>query len=291
MNIGVLASGGDGAGMNMFLYTLVKSLKKHNITLFKFGYKGLIEDLVCDFDLPYLKSKCLDGGVCIKTSRCPEFTTKQGQIKALETLKKHNIDVLVVMGGNGSLKGAKSIAGKGVKIIFVPCSIDNDVSPSKYAIGFDTACDACVKYIKNVQDTMLSFDRLCIYEVMGRDYDAIAQKVGEKVDADYIYTDKSNVNDCVKYLQNTQKSAPIVILQENLVNIEDLANDISQKLNREVKFCVIGYFQRGGTPTVNECKFAKQFADVCVKQIKDGLNNNLMFIKYDCGSVSALAIN
>ncbi len=280
MNIGILASGGDGAGMNMFLCTLVNKLKNHNVTLFKFGYKGLIENITCNFDMKYLKSKKLKGGICIKTSRCPEFKTLDGQNKAIETLKKNYIDILVVMGGNGSFKGAKSIASQGIKIIFIPCSIDNDVFPSNYSIGYDTACSTCSNYINQVQDTMLSFDRLCIYEVMGRNCDAIAKKVAKMIDADFVYTDNSTTKDCIETLKKSKNSAPIVVLQENVLNIEDLANNISQNLNREVKSCVVGYIQRGGNPTKFECKIAHEFAVACAKQINEGVNSDIMFVQY-----------
>ena len=284
MNIGILASGGDGAGMNMFLYNLVKNLKGHNIILFKSGYEGLMKNEVCDFNLNFLKSKKNCGGICIKTSRSPKFMEQQGKEEALKTLKKDSIDVLVVMGGNGSLKGAKSIEKNGTKIVFVPCSIDNDIYPSKYAIGFDTACKTCEDYINKVQDTMLSFDRVCIYEVMGRDCDAIAKKVGYDAIADYTYTDTSTFDECLKSI-DTKKSAPIIVLQENVLDVDKLATDLQQKLNREVKYCVVGYIQRGGKPTKKESDIAIRFAKNCANYIKNGKIDDFVFCSYEDGEV------
>ncbi len=281
MNIAILASGGDGPGMNMFLYTLVKKLKKHNITLFEYGYKGLIEDKTCDFDLKYLKSQSGKGGILVKTSRCEEFQTISGQEKALETLKKHKIDVLFVLGGNGSLAGAKSIKGKGVKIVFVPCSIDNDVFPSTYAIGFDSACGRCKEYIDSVKDTMQSFDRVCVYEVMGRDHDAIANKVSKMVSADFTYTKNSTLQNCVDALKKAKTKAPQIVLQENVLDVKSFSSDLETALNREVKYCVVGYFQRGGKPSKFETKMAKMFACACAKAVNSSTLYDLTFCQYD----------
>ena len=280
MNIAILASGGDGPGMNMFLYSLVKKLKKHKITLFEYGYRGLIENKICNFDLNYLKSQRAFGGISIKTSRCEEFQTLIGQEKAIETLKKHKIDILFVLGGNGSLAGAKSIKGN-IKIVFVPCSIDNDVFPSNYAIGFDSACDRCKQYIYNVKDTMNSFDRVCIYEVMGRDHDAIANKVSKMINADYTYTKNSTLQNCADALKKTKTKAPQIVLQENALDVKQFAQELQNILKREVKYCVVGYFQRGGKPTKLEIKMAKKFACACAKSVNSSTLYDLTFCQSD----------
>ena len=273
MNIAILASGGDGSGMKLFLYHVVKKLKNHNITLFKSGFCGLCDDITCDFDLSYIKEHRNDGGIMIKTSRCEQFMTKQGQDKAINTLKRHKIDVVIVMGGNGTLKGAEILHQNGVKVVFVPCSIDNDVSPSEYSIGFDTACQTCVEYIQKVNDTMLSFDRGCVYEVMGRHCDAIAKKVGQLVDADYVYKNTSTLKQCVQALKKSKKSAPIVVLQENVTDVSQLSKNLESEISKEVKFCVVGYIQRGGKPSKKEKAFARLFATCSA----DAVNNDSSF--------------
>ncbi len=273
MNIGILASGGDGAGMNYCLYNIYKKLYKHNkIFLFNRGYLGLINNDVLGFDFNYIKQHKNDGGIMIKTSRCPKFETLEGQEKALENLEKNKIDVLIVMGGNGSLKGAKELARENVNIIFIPCTIDNDVLNSEYCIGFDTACFNCVSFIRQVNDTMKSFNRTCIYEAMGRKCPAIAITVGNMVDSDYMYVSNNcSVESCIEALRKIKdkKDAPIVILRENLIDIKYLKKEIENKLNLDVRTCIVGYLQRGGKPTKLEKYYAKKFAEKCIKEIKN----------------------
>ena len=281
MRIGILASGGDGAGMNLCLYYLYKNLIKNNeIILFDGGYCGVVNNKTLNYDLKFLNSKKNDGGIVIKTSRCPEFMTQSGIQKAVNNLKNQKIDVVIVMGGNGSLKGAKTLMENNINVMFIPCTIDNDISESEYCIGFDTACTRCLEYINTVKDTMNSFNRICIYEVMGRECDQIAKKVGNNLNADYIY---SSLNDsfeqCLNSIKKSKNISPIIILRENLINIEQLKMFLQQKLNKEIKSCVIGYFQRGGMPTKLECKNAKLFALTCAKNIKENNLNCQILVK------------
>ena len=224
MVIGILASGGDGAGMNFCLYNIYKNLyKKHRVVLFNKGYKGLIENDVCNFDYNYLNKHKNDGGIVIKTSRCPQFRTMEGKQKAIETMKSHNMDCLIVLGGNGSLRGAIELNELEQNVMFIPCTIDNDVAGSDYCIGFDTACVNCTNFVLHVNETMKSFNRTCIYEAMGRECPQIAKVVAKNVDADYMYVDEScSVEKCLEAIKNSQKDAPIVILRENLIKIEEL---------------------------------------------------------------------
>ncbi len=283
MNIGILASGGDGAGMNYCLYNIYKKLYKHNkIFLFNRGYFGLINNDVLDFNFNYIKKHKNDGGIMIKTSRCPEFETLEGQEKALENLAKNKIDVLIVMGGNGSLKGAKELVKENINIMFIPCTIDNDVLNSEYCIGFDTACYNCASFINQVNDTMKSFNRTCIYEAMGRKCPAIAITVGNMVDADYMYVSNNcSVESCIEALRKIKekKDAPIVILRENLIDIKYLKKEIENKLNLDVRTCIVGYLQRGGKPTKLEKNYAKKFAEKCVKEIKNKKFNQSIIVK------------
>ncbi len=283
MNIGILASGGDGAGMNYCLYNIYKKLyKRNNIFLFNRGYYGLIYNDVLNFDIGYIKKHSQDGGIMIKTSRCPEFETLEGQEKAIENLILNKIDVLIVMGGNGSLKGAKELLKQNVNIIFIPCTIDNDVLNSEYCIGFDTACNNCANFIKQVNDTMKSFNRTCIYEAMGRKCPAIAITVGNMIDADYMYVSNNcSVESCIEALRKAKKAkdAPIVILRENLIDIKYLKEEIANKLNLDVKTCIVGYLQRGGRPTKLEKNYAKKFAEKCVNEIKNKKFNKSIIVK------------
>ena len=278
MNIGILASGGDGVGMNNCLYHLCKNLhKSNNIILFKAGFCGLVNDDTYKFDIVELKQNAGMGGIVIHSSRCPEFATKEGLKKAEQTYQKHNLDLLIVMGGNGSLRGAKEFFALKKNVMFIPCSIDNDILDSDYAIGYSTACKNCIEYIQNVNCTMQAFNRACIYEVMGRECDRIANFVANKVGADYCFNSpKCTASECAKSLK---KSSPIIVLRENLVNIDEFAKKLQELTNIETRYCVIGYFQRGGKPTRQEIKFSKMLADTCCKYIKKNEINKQILLK------------
>ena len=283
MKIGILASGGDGAGMNYFLFHIYKYLhKKHDVVLFNKGYCGLINNDILNYSYRFLNEHKKDGGIIIKTSRCKEFSTKQGIQKAVDTLENNKIDVLIVMGGNGSLRGAKELVKMGIKVIFIPCTIDNDIENSEYCIGFDTACYNCTNFILHVNDTMKSFNRTCIYEAMGRECPEIAIVVGNNINADYLYvSDVCSVEDCINKIKDSlkYKDAPIVILRENLIDIQYLKQRLINELNIDVKTCIVGYVQRGGKPTKFEMQCAKNFAKTCAKTINSGKYNTAIVVK------------
>ena len=291
MNIGILASGGDGVGMNTFLYNFCLWLHINNkITLFSQGYKGLIYDITIPYDIKFLRKNRNNGGICIKTSRCQEFETGEGVDDAIKTLQKHNIDCLVVMGGNGSLKGLKEISDRGMDVMFVPCTIDNDLAGTDYCIGFDTACNNSINFVKQVNDTMQSFNRTCIYQVMGRKCPQIALDVGKSVDADYVFTDEFCTKEkCLEALNQSKKDAPIVIVKEDLIDVEELKHYIQDQLNSDVKISTIGYIQRGGKPTQKEKHFAKCFAKKCAMEIRRNKLNSAIIVKNN--SFYAIDIN
>lgn len=281
MKIAVLASGGDGAGMNMCLYKIMKALKKHSVYLFARGYTGLINNELCDFGFDYVQKHCHDGGIVIKTSRCPEFRTEAGIEKAMQTYKDLGLDSLVIMGGNGSLRGAKELVVRGANVLFVPCTIDNDVFGSEYCIGFDTACKNCVDFIENVNTTMQSFDRIAIYETMGRECPAIAKAIYSKVQGDYLFVDETNtIEDCVKTVAEkfSKTYAPKIILRENLIDSKQLLTALNNA-GYDAKVCVVGYLQRGGNPTKLEEKNATMFANKIAEQIQNLQKNKIIMVK------------
>ncbi len=271
MNIAILASGGDGAGMNRCLFELCKRLhKKHEVVLYNEGYRGIIKEDFCNFSFAHIKQNKNKGGIIIKTSRFKEFMDHEVVVQASNNLKKHNIDVLVVLGGNGSLRGAIELEKCGTRVVFIPCTIDNDVKISEYSIGFDTACENCTNFVKHIHQTMQSFNRTCIYEAMGRENPSIAITVANRVNADYLYVGKScTLENCTQTIKNALKtnSAPIIILRENLMDIQVLKKHLVDNLNIDVKTCIVGYVQRGGNPTKREIEMCKQFAKVACKAI------------------------
>lgn len=279
MKIAVLASGGDGPGMNDCIHYLTKELTsygKNKVFASLYGFQGLINNNFVELKVKETKKHKGKAGVFIKSSRCLEFMTEKGQQKAVENLKKQNIDVLVILGGEGSYKGAITLMKKGVKVIFVPATIDRDLVYDTYSIGFYTAVSACCHYIHNVKPTMDAFDRVCVYEIMGRDNSSLSKLVGDIVDADLIIT-KENINNIdYKAFAEMHKQNPVrtVILQERLVPINDIVEKIEEVTGGGVRQCVIGYVQRGTAPTKDEIKKSKQFA--CL--VKKAINKN----KFGC---------
>lgn len=282
MNIAIIGSGGDGAGMNMCLYQMCKNLKHHNVILFNKGYQGLIDNNIANFTLKDLQQEKNKGGIIIKSSRSSEFMTEKGFNKAIDNLKKNNVDVLVVMGGNGSLQGVRELVKAGVNCIFIPTTIDNDIKESDYSIGYNTAVANAVDFIEKVDTSMKAFDRACIYEVMGRHCPDIANSVTEIVKADYCYTSDSTFKDClnkIKKVYETNK-APIIILQENVINFDELKNYLMENIKGiEVKVAVVGYVQRGGNATKKELQIAKIFASVVTELVNIKKFNQI--VKYN----------
>lgn len=279
MNIAIIGSGGDGAGMNECLYVLCSKLKRHNITLFNYGYQGIIDDNVSNLSLAMLKSQRKNGGIIIKSSRSLEFMTPKGLQKAIATLKKHNIDVLIVMGGNGSLMGAKTLANEGINCLFIPTTIDNDIKASDYSIGHYTSIANAVDFVKKVDTSMKAFDRTCIYEVMGRHCPDLARSVAKEVNATYCFTGESDKADMLKTLTTAYKSnlAPIIILQENTTPASELKDFLQGHFQeKDFKVAIVGYVQRGGVATNDELKMAKGFALQTIKCIKNMNFNQLI---------------
>jgi len=285
MTIAIIGSGGDGAGMNECLYTLCAGLADQKIVLFNRGLQGIIENDVVNFSLEELKAERKKGGIIIKSSRSTDFLTDKGFKKCLNNLKKNNTDILIIMGGNGSLAGARKLSYSGVNVVFIPTTIDNDIAESDYTMGFDTACNNAIDFVQKVDISMKSFDRICIYEVMGRHCDDIAQEVGKTVGACFVFTGESKKEDMLKAVKKELKTnlAPIIILQENTTNIVDLADYLKQNLKgKDIKYSVIGYVQRGGYCTAKELKMAQGFAKETIKCIKKGLSNVIVrYIKND----------
>lgn len=282
MNIAIIGSGGDGAGMNECLYTLCSKLKKHNVVLFYHGLQGIIDNEIAKIDIKTLKNERKKGGIIIKSSRSQEFMTAKGFKKCVNSLKNNNIDLLIVMGGNGSLQGTKLLKNAGINCIFIPTTIDNDISQSDYSIGYSTAVNNAVDFIQKVDTSMKAFDRTCIYEVMGRHCPDIANSVAKQMNACYTFTDKSTNQDLLKAVKKELKTntSPIIILQENTTNIDELKKYLQENLpHRDIKSAVVGYVQRGGYATNTDLIMSAGFAKKVADCIKSGIYNVMVVYK------------
>ena len=269
MKILVIASGGDAPGMNRLIYQLGKHYGK-NLYACKAGFSGLINNWIypiSNFDIKTFKNQA---GVVIKSSRCPKFITDEGFKKGLKNAKK--FDFVIILGGNGSAKGARRLAENGIKTIFVPATIDNDVEISDYSQGFNTAVTACVDYINSVMPTMEAFDRCCVFQVMGRYCGEIAKSVNQITKCDYLIQAESDIDynkiaEIVKR-QNGRGRASSIIIKENIIKLSTFIKNLAEKCPKiEIKGCIIGYLQRGSKPTNKEIEFAKQFASRAISAV------------------------
>jgi len=270
MKVLVLTSGGDAAGMNKFIALISKAFKADAYGA-RAGFKGLINNDIaplCEFKAGEYEN---DAGSCIYSSRCVEFATELGFKKGLKNAKK--FDVVIVLGGNGSFKGAKQLAENGVRTIFVPATIDNDVEISEYSMGFHTAVKACCDYYYNTMPSMQAFNRCCVFEVMGRQHDAIAINTANAVGADYVVANKEDlqfdkISKVVKAGRNNGQAVGIII-RENIMPLSNVTSEISKRVkDADVKGVAVGYLQRGTKPTKVELKFASEFAGESIKAIK-----------------------
>lgn len=265
--VAILTSGGDSQGMNAYVHKLVNLLIKNNycpVAIYR-GFQGLI-----DQDIHKLNSKEVDnisflGGSVLKTARCKEFYGDIGVQKGYDILKKHKIDILVVLGGNGSYMGAMDLMNKGMKVICIPGTIDNDLYYSDISLGFDSAVNNAVSAIEKIKQTMRANNRGVIVEVMGRNCGNIALNTAISVNANalIISEDKKSIKNCDKFIQNALDSgveSPVVVVQENLIDGQKLAEKYEKKFKKQFKFERIGYVQRGGEPTVKDKIFANLLA-------------------------------
>lgn len=271
MKVLVLASGGDAPGMNKFIARLYKKFRD-NLFACKFGFKGLVEnDIHPASTFQVLKyENC--AGCCIKSSRFPEFKEEKYFKKAVKNAQI--FDVVVVLGGNGSQRGALELQSNGVNTIFVPATIDNDVEGSEYSIGFHTAVKEACHAVYSIMPSMDALNRTCIFEVMGRDCPAIAEVTAEVVCADMLIANKKdlNISKLAKIIRANEKDdkSTLVIIRENIINLSELIKNLSDKLkSNNIKGHVVGHVQRGGEPTKHELEMANYFAKETIKSIKN----------------------
>lgn len=274
MKVVILASGGDAPGMNECIHEITKNLvrfKKNEVFACLYGFQGLIEGRFVKISTKQTRVHKNHAGVFIKSSRCLEFKTEKGVQKAVDNINANKFDVVVVLGGDGSYRGCVELMKKGVNVIFVPATIDRDLHYDTYTIGFYTAVSACCHYIHDVKPTMDAFDRICVYEIMGRDNPSLTKLVGDIVEADLIIT-KDNINNVdynsfvEKHKQNPVRT---VVLQERLVPIESIVQKLEQLTGGAVRQCVIGYIQRGTAPTFVELTKARMFGWQTYQAIKN----------------------
>ena len=254
--IAVLTSGGDAPGMNAAIRAVVRSGHYHGLEVYGVirGYSGLINGDIRPLSLRSVGDIIHRGGTILYSARCKEFQTEEGRKKAVEQLRKHEIDGLVVIGGDGSFRGAQKLTALGFPAVGVPGTIDNDIPGTDFTIGFDTAVNTVIDCIDKIRDTATSHERTYVIEVMGRNAGDIALWSGLADGAESILIPESpyDLDDVVNRLKQAAESGKkhsIIIVAEGVGSGVEFAEKIKEKLSVETRVTVLGHVQRGGSPT------------------------------------------
>ncbi|NMB34797.1 MAG: 6-phosphofructokinase [Firmicutes bacterium] len=255
-NIAVLTSGGDAPGMNAAIRAVVRKSIYHQLGIYgvQRGFSGLINNEATRLELGSVADIIHRGGTILRTARSPEFQTKEGQYKARAYLQELGIDGVIVIGGDGSFRGAQILEGMGFPTIGIPATIDNDIACTDYCIGFDTAVNTVIDAINRVRDTATSHERIYAIEVMGRDTGHIALVAGLAGGAESIIVPEASYNIeevCNRLLRGIKrgKRHSIILVAEGAASAAQVGEEIKNLLQMEVRVIILGHLQRGGTPT------------------------------------------
>ena len=281
--IGVLTSGGDAPGMNAAVRAVVRTAISlgMNVKGIRRGYAGLIEEDIFDMDARSVSDVINRGGTLLYTARCPKFRTEEGVLEAVANCKKHGIEGLVVIGGDGSFRGALEISRHGVPCIGVPGTIDNDIACTEYTIGFDTAMNTAMEMVDKIRDTAQSHDRCSVIEVMGRHAGYIAVQTGIAVGATAIMVPEVPVNidriiNKINITKSNGKKHFIVIVAEGVGGVEEIAKQIMAGTGVDSRATVLGHVQRGGNPTLRDRLRATQMGYEAVQLLYHGKGNRVV---------------
>lgn len=284
--IGLLTSGGDAPGMNAAIRAVVRSGIFFGMEVYGIerGYAGLIEDNITKMEMRSVSNIVQCGGTRLRTARCLEMMTVEGQKKALDTLEKHGIEGLVVIGGDGSFKGAEVLSKYGVPTIGIPGTIDNDLEYTDYTLGFDTAVNTCLDIINKLRDTMTSHERVSVVEVMGRHCGDIALYSGIASGAEIIVVPELpfDMNEIASRINRSRahgKHSNIIVVAEGVMSAEKFAGQLQAVTEYSVRPTCIGHVQRGGSPSMSDRMLAAQFGNKAVRLLNEGIGNRVVGIR------------
>ncbi len=277
MKIAVLTSGGDSPGMNAAIRAVVRECIYNGVEIYgvKFGYQGLIDDNMYKMNVYSVADIIQRGGTMLRTSRCMEMYEEKGVKKAADNLKANGIDKLIVIGGDGSYKGAVSLAKYGIDVITIPGTIDNDVACTDYTIGFDTAVNTVIDAISKIRDTSLSHNRASVVEVMGRNCGNLAIASGLAGGAEAIIVPEKDYNIseiCEKMIKGKDRGKlhSIIVFAEGAGDIGDFAQKVEELTDLTVNVTDLGYIQRGGSPTAFDRILAARMGSMAVELLLKG---------------------
>lgn len=282
--IGVLTSGGDAPGMNAAIRAVVRTGIHHGFKVMgvRKGYNGLINGEISEMTLRSVSDIIHRGGTILQTARCMAFKTEEGIKQAVSMAKIFGLDSLVVIGGDGSFRGAKDLSAFGFDVVGVPGTIDNDIGCSEYTIGYDTALNTVQDAMDKIRDTAFSHERCSVLEVMGRKAGYIALNVGIACGAEVALLPEKGFNfdtDIIKPIiegRNRGKKHYIVIVAEGVGSAIDVAKEIERVSGIESRATVLGHIQRGGSPTVTDRVMASKMGAKAVEVLAKGMTNRII---------------
>ncbi len=284
--IGVLTSGGDAPGMNAVVRAVVRTAATCQIECLgiRRGYNGLINGDVVELSPTDVNGLVTRGGTMLYTARCPEFMTEEGVMRGFNSCKYLGLDGIVAIGGDGTFRGALDLSRKGVNMMCVPGTIDNDIGCTNYSIGFDTACNTAIDAIDKLRDTMQSHERCSVVEVMGRNAGHLAVYVGIAVGAISVLVPERKVDYEQELIEKIRRARIrgrthfIVIVAEGVGKGEDVAGLIRNETGMEARVTILGHVQRGGSPLARDRVTASRMGRHAVLSLVEGKRNRVVGI-------------
>ncbi len=286
--IGVLTSGGDAPGMNAAVRAVVRTGLGYGYRVMgiKEGYRGLLNNNMIEMDARCVSEYLQRGGTMLETARCPEFKELEGIAKGAEVCRENGIDALVVIGGDGSFKGARALAEHGILTIAVPGTIDNDIACSEYTIGFDTALNTALEAADKLRDTCTSHHRCSVIEVMGARAGYIAVETAIACGAEVVLTPEvpfdfeKDVIDVIKDGRANGRKHNIIVVAEGVdMDVSKMAKRIKEETGIDTRATILGHIQRGGSPTVRDRVSAAVMGSRAVDLISQGKTNRVVVMK------------
>ena len=282
--IGVLTSGGDAPGMNAAVRAVVRTAVSMGIKCYGIhrGYNGLIEGDIIEMTVRDVSDIIHRGGTVLYTARSPMFKTEEGMKLAMDNCKKFGINGIVVIGGDGSYRGARDLSLRGIPCVGVPGTIDNDISSTDYTIGCDSEMNTAMEMVDKLRDTTQSHERCSVVEVMGRHAGWIALETGIAVGATAILVPEVAYDldrDVIAKIHKTQQSGKkhfIIVVAEGVGEVDKIAKEIEEKTGIESRATVLGHVQRGGSPTVRDREMASCMGHYAVKLLSQGIGNRVV---------------
>jgi len=287
--IAVLTSGGDAPGMNSAVRATVFSAAHFGMEVLGIlrGYDGLIDWETIPLGLEDVRNINNQGGTVLFTSRSERFLQKEYRKQAARNLKEHDIDAVVAIGGDGTLRGAIEFQKEGINMICIPGTIDRDVACTEYTLGFDTAANTATQAIDRIRDSSVSHGRCSVVEVMGRKRGYIALWAGMAASADAIVLPEKwdgnfdNITDAIKRRHADGRNSYLVVVAEGVIDAPELAKRIREKTGIESRVSVLGYIQRGGQPTAKDRMYGSLMGAYAIEILNQGRKNRIVAIKND----------